>query len=73
MLRGERQDILGTWDSETLMCVCLLVSALLSLAALLIPGFGDVKSFFHLVPCQLCSRYLQPFSPFQVQINAGCM
>lgn len=64
-LREERQDVLGTWDSETLMCVCLLVPALLSLAALLIPGFGDVKSFFHLFPCQLCSRYLQPSAHFR--------
>lgn len=63
--RRERQDVLGTWDSETLMCVCLLVSALLSLAALLIPGFGDVKSFFHLFPCQLCSCYLQPSAHFR--------
>lgn len=64
LIRG-RQDILGTWDSKTLMCVCLLVFALLSLAALLIPGFGDVKSFSHLFPCQLCSRYLQAPAHFR--------
>ncbi len=60
VLRGERQDIRWTWDSETLMCVWLLLSALLSLEALLIPGFRHVKSFFHLFACHLCSRYLQP-------------
>lgn len=60
-------------DSETLMCVCLLVHAPLSLSALLIPGFGDVKSFFHLFPCQLCSHCLQPSAYFQAQINAAWM
>lgn len=72
MLRRERRDILRTRDSETLMCVWLLVSALLSPAALLIPGFGDVKSLLHLFPCQLCSRYLQPWAHFRWKVSDKC-
>lgn len=41
------------------------MSALLGQAALLVPGFGDVKSPFRLFPCQLCSRYLQPSAHFR--------
>lgn len=52
---------LGLWNFN----VCLPAYTPLSLAGLLIPGFGDVKSFFHLFPCQLCSRYLQPSARFR--------
>ena len=38
-LGAERQDIPVVWDAETLMRVCLPVSSLGGLAALLIPGF----------------------------------
>lgn len=60
------------WDSEIVICVWLLVYALLSLAALLIPDFGDVRSLLHLFPCQLSSHYLHyplTIKPFQVTVS----
>lgn len=50
------------------MCVWLLVSALLILAALLIPDFGDVKSLLHLL-CQLSSHYPQPSGHFRLEFH----
>lgn len=52
-------------NAKILMHACLLVYAPLSLSSLLIPGFIDVKSLFHLFPCQLCSHSPQPSDNFR--------